>query len=127
VWTTHWAALDRLAVFGAEPTRTRVVEAGKVTTAAGVSAGINMALILVTKIAGQAIAQRLQLAIECDPAPPFDSGSPEKAPRALVARMRDNFRYPILAKRETSQRIGRLVARLGFLDFRWSFMFNDPA
>ena len=94
--TTHWAALDRLAVFGAEPTRTRVVEAGKVITASGISAGIDMALILVTKIAGQVIAQSLQLAIEYDPAPPFDSGSPEKAPHALVARMltrlRANFR-----------------------------------
>ena len=67
-------------------------------TAAGVSAGIDMALIPVTKIAGQVIAQSLQLAIEYDPAPPFDSGSPEKAPHALVARMltrlRANLRYP---------------------------------
>ena len=67
MWATLWAALDRLVVFGAEPTRTRVVEAGKVMSAAGVSAGIDMALILVTKIAGQVIAQSLQLA-DVDPA-----------------------------------------------------------
>jgi transcriptional regulator GlxA family with amidase domain len=95
--TTHWAALDRLAVFGAEPTRARVVEAGKVISAAGVTAGIDMALTLTSRIAGQAVAQSLQLAIEYDPAPPFDSGSPDKAPHALVARvstrLRANFQY----------------------------------
>jgi transcriptional regulator GlxA family with amidase domain len=58
-----------------------------VITGAGVSAGIDMALILASKIAGQVIAQSLQLAIEYDPAPPFDSGSPEEAPHALVASL----------------------------------------
>ena len=101
MWATHWAALDRLAVFGAEPTRTRVVEAGKVMTAAGVSAGIDMALILASKIAGQVIAQSLQLAIEYDPAPPFDSGSPEEAMHALVARMLTRLRDADVAAFET--------------------------
>jgi transcriptional regulator GlxA family with amidase domain len=96
--TTHWAAHDRLLLFGAEPTRSRVVEAGKVITAAGVSAGIDMALVLAAKLAGQKIGRGLQLAIEYDPAPPFDSGSPDKAPDSLVARvstrLRANFQYP---------------------------------
>jgi putative intracellular protease/amidase len=96
--TTHWAAHDRLLLFGAEPTRSRVVEAGKVITAAGVSAGIDMALVLAAKLAGQKIGCGLQLAIEYDPAPPFDSGSPDKAPDSLVARvstrLRANFQYP---------------------------------
>lgn len=95
--TTHWAAYDRLSAFGAEPTRSRVVEAGKVITAAGVSAGIDMALVLAAKIAGELAARSLQLAIEYDPAPPFASGSPDKAPKALVARvgtrLRANFRH----------------------------------
>jgi transcriptional regulator GlxA family with amidase domain len=96
--TTHWAAHDRLLSFGAEPTRLRVVEAGKVITAAGVSAGIDMALVLAAKIAGQAVSRSLQLAIEFDPVPPFDSGSHDKAPPALVsrvsARLRSKFQYP---------------------------------
>jgi transcriptional regulator GlxA family with amidase domain len=104
--TTHWAALDRFGVFDAEPTRARVVESGKVITAAGVSAGIDMALTLAAKVAGQAFAQGLQLAIEYDPAPPFDTGSPDKAPGGLVARisshLRANFRYPNPVSNATS-------------------------
>jgi transcriptional regulator GlxA family with amidase domain len=76
--TTHWAAFDRLQHWGALPTRGRVVEDGKVITAAGVSAGIDMALILSEKIAGCAFAQSIQLGIEYDPSPPYDVGSPEK-------------------------------------------------
>ena len=90
--TTHWAALDRLLIYGAEPTQARVVEAGKVITAAGVSAGIDMALLLAAKLAGQMTAQALQLAIEYDPTPPFDSGSPAKAPDTLAARVASGVR-----------------------------------
>ena len=90
--TTHWAALDRLLIYGAEPTQSRVVEAGKVITAAGVSAGIDMALLLTAKLAGQMTAQALQLAIEYDPTPPFDSGSPAKAPDTLAARVASQVR-----------------------------------
>ena len=89
--TTHWAALDRLALWGASPTRTRIVEEGKVITAAGVSAGIDMALYLSEKIAGTAFAQALQLGIEYDPEPPFDTGSPEKAPATLVDALKSRM------------------------------------
>ena len=85
--TTHWAVLERLASFGAEPTPERVVEQGRVVTAAGVSAGIDMALTLAHRLAGEDVAQAVQLLIEYDPQPPFDAGSPEKAPahvRAMV-------------------------------------------
>src|SRR3954462_6174562 len=78
--TTHWGSLDVLAQHGAKPTQKRVVEQGKIITAAGVSSGIDMALTLAARIAGEEIAQGIQLAIEYDPQPPFDSGSLAKAP-----------------------------------------------
>jgi transcriptional regulator GlxA family with amidase domain len=77
--TTHWLALDVLRSFGAEPTGERVVFDGKVVTAAGVSSGIDMALALVARLAGDETAQAIQLAIEYDPQPPFDAGAPQKA------------------------------------------------
>lgn len=82
--TTHWLARDTLAELGAEPVPDRVVREGKIVTAAGVSSGIDMALFLVTEIWGPEVAQAVQLAIEYDPAPPHDAGSPEKAPQAIV-------------------------------------------
>ena len=82
--TTHWAFVDRLPEFGAEPVAQRVVEDGKVITAAGVSAGIDMALTLASRLASDQVAQAIQLGIEYDPDPPFDSGSPAKAsPEAI--------------------------------------------
>jgi putative intracellular protease/amidase len=77
--TTHWSAFDILATLGARPTERRVVAQGKVVTAAGVSAGIDMALWLAAQIAGDEIAKAIQLGIEYDPQPPFDSGSAAKA------------------------------------------------
>ena len=77
--TTHWSALDILATLGARPTERRVVPQGKVVTAAGVSAGIDMALWLAAQIAGDEVAKAIQLGIEYDPQPPFDSGSVAKA------------------------------------------------
>lgn len=86
--TTHWAALDRLSKWGAQPTKSRIVQDGKVITAAGVSAGIDMALTLAAKISGQDVAERLQLGIEYDPDPPFNVGSPDKANPAIVEMLR---------------------------------------
>jgi transcriptional regulator GlxA family with amidase domain len=83
--TTHWMAMETLATTGARPTGARVVEQGKIITAAGVSAGIDMGLTLAAKIAGDDVAQAIQLGIEYDPQPPFDAGSPEKAPDHVVA------------------------------------------
>ncbi|MDQ3147566.1 MAG: DJ-1/PfpI family protein, partial [Actinomycetota bacterium] len=76
--TTHWCAYDELARSGATPTERRVVQQGKVWTAAGVSAGIDLALTLVADMHGKEVAQAIQLAIEYDPQPPFDSGAPSK-------------------------------------------------
>ena len=88
--TTHWMAYDDLRAFGAEPTEQRVVFAGdgKTVTAAGVSAGIDLALTMVGEIAGPEVAQAIQLGIEYDPQPPFDAGAPSKAPAAIVDLVR---------------------------------------
>jgi putative intracellular protease/amidase len=86
--TSHWLALDLLAKYGANPTRERVVEDGKVITAAGVSSGIDMALTLAARLADERTAQSIQLQIEYDPQPPFDAGSPDKAPADIVERLR---------------------------------------
>lgn len=90
--TTHWAAHDRLKTWGAIPVRERVVEDGKIMTAAGVSAGIDMALTLASKLAGSELAQAFQLGIEYDPRPPFDAGSPEKAPEEITELLKMKLR-----------------------------------
>ena len=78
--TTHWSSMDTLAELGAKPVHERVVVRGKIVTGAGVSAGIDMALRLAQLEAGDDIAMAIQLILEYDPQPPFDAGSPEKAP-----------------------------------------------
>jgi transcriptional regulator GlxA family with amidase domain len=82
--TTHWSSMDDLAALGAKPVPERVVVRGKVITAAGVSAGIDMALRLAQLEAGDDIAMAIQLILEYDPQPPFDAGSLEKAPPHVV-------------------------------------------
>jgi putative intracellular protease/amidase len=91
--TTHWLALEQLSDLGAEAVSERVVFDGKVATAAGVSAGIDMALALAARIAGDPVAQAIQLGIEYDPQPPFDAGSPAKAPEEIVGFLRAASRF----------------------------------
>jgi transcriptional regulator GlxA family with amidase domain len=86
--TSHWAYLDSLRSYGAEPVSERVVEDGKLITAAGVSAGIDMALHLARRASGDEVAQAIQLGIEYDPDPPLDAGSPHKAPDSIVELVR---------------------------------------
>jgi transcriptional regulator GlxA family with amidase domain len=86
--TTHWMAMDLLGELGAVPVSRRVVQAGTIITAAGVSSGIDMALTLAARIAGDDVAQAIQLGIEYDPEPPFDSGSVSKAPPEIVEKVR---------------------------------------
>jgi putative intracellular protease/amidase len=88
--TTHWLVTDTLRDYGAIPVSQRVVRQGKIFTAAGVSSGIDMALTLAAEIAGPELAQAIQLGIEYDPQPPFDSGSTAKAPEEIVTLVRDN-------------------------------------
>jgi transcriptional regulator GlxA family with amidase domain len=85
--TTHWLALETLSGLGAEPIAERVVFDGKLVTAAGVSAGIDMSLSLVERIAGRRVAEAIQLGIEYDPQPPFDAGSLDKAPAPVAEFM----------------------------------------
>ncbi|MGW1050572.1 DJ-1/PfpI family protein [Streptomyces sp. NPDC001118] len=91
--TSHWLALDLLKRFGAEPTEERVVLDGKYVTAAGVSAGIDMALTLTGRIAGDEHAQAVQLGTEYDPQPPYAAGSPHKAPAHIVEALRERSRF----------------------------------
>lgn len=91
VATTHWASAELLESTGATYTEERWVRNGKIVTAAGVSAGIDMALMLVREIAGDETAMAIQLGIEYDPQPPFDCGAPSKAPAELVAMLRPLF------------------------------------
>jgi putative intracellular protease/amidase len=87
--TSHWLFLDDLAGYGATPVSRRVVRQGKVITAAGVSSGIDMALTLAAELAGDEVAQGIQLGIEYDPEPPFDSGSVAKASPEIVQLVKD--------------------------------------
>jgi transcriptional regulator GlxA family with amidase domain len=91
--TSHWQALEQLGGLGAEAVGERVVIDGKYATAAGVSAGIDLALRLAAEIAGERVAQAIQLGIEYDPQPPFDAGSPAKAPAEVVEAVRAHSRF----------------------------------
>lgn len=91
--TTHWGALHVLARLGAIPVEERYVESEKYWTAAGVSAGIDMALALAARIAGDDLAQMVQLGIEYDPAPPFVGGSTRSAPAHIRAALEPGLRY----------------------------------
>jgi len=91
--TTHWLAMDELGQLGATPVSDRVVFDGKYVTAAGVSSGIDMGLTLLGRIAGDEHAQAVQLLTEYDPQPPYDAGSPQKAPAHLVEEFRSKSRF----------------------------------
>lgn len=85
--TTHWAYTDLLPLVGALHRKSRVVRDGNVFTAGGVSAGIDFGLTVAAEVAGPDVAKAIQLAIEYDPAPEFDSGHPDKAEAATIALM----------------------------------------
>ena len=96
--TSHWLALGELGPHGAVPVSERVVFDGKYVTAAGVSAGIDMGLALVGRIAGDEAAQAIQLGIEYDPQPPYDAGSPDRAPAEIVRKLRARSRFILTAR-----------------------------
>jgi transcriptional regulator GlxA family with amidase domain len=101
--TTHWSTMDTLAHYGAIPVSERWVERGRVITAAGVSAGIDMALHLLAREAGDDQAMAAQLILEYDPRPPFDAGSPAKAPAHILGALQRAFRAHREAEREAER------------------------
>lgn len=105
--TTHWAYHDALADVGSTPVRARVVRDGNLFTGGGVTAGIDFAFTLAAEIAGEEVAKAIQLGLEYDPAPPFEAGSPEKAPPAALKAMADRYAPRLAAFR------GALAAAMG--------------
>jgi cyclohexyl-isocyanide hydratase len=106
---THWSAMEYLSAFGATPTNTRVCTDRNRITGGGVTAGFDFALTVVSVLVDRETAEAIQLGIEYNPAPPFNSGSPDTAPAEIVARVRER-----LAKSESPRReaIARAAARM---------------
>lgn len=110
--TTHWASFHLLACFGAIPVNERVVVDGSWVFAAGVTAGIDGALRLAAELRGEDAAKAIQLHMVYAPEPPFDSGTPETAPAAILQQARQSV-AGITAQREATAR--RVAARLGIV------------
>ncbi len=91
--TSNWQAIEQLRSLGVDAVEERVVFDGKIATSAGVTAGIDMALRLAARIGGDQLAQAIQLGLEYDPQPPFDAGSPHKAPAEIVEAVRAHSRF----------------------------------
>ena len=102
--TTHWGYTHLLPLVGATHERARVVEDGHVVTAGGVTSGLDFALTLIARLQGAAVAQAIQLAIEYDPAPPFASGHPDRAPEAVTAGLKARAYDAAAARVETALR-----------------------
>ena len=105
--TCHWAAIDHLKLLGAIPVSERVVVDGNIVTGAGVASGIDFALTLAAILEGEEAARQIQLQIEYDPAPPFDTGSPHTAPPEMVTLLRGRGAALNEARREVAQRVGK--------------------
>jgi cyclohexyl-isocyanide hydratase len=89
--TTHWGYTELLPLVGATHEKARIVKDGNLITAGGVTSGIDFGLHVVAEIAGEATAQAIQLGIEYDPSPPFDSGSPDRAPAGVKAAVAGRY------------------------------------
>jgi cyclohexyl-isocyanide hydratase len=99
--TSHWSSIDQLELFGATPVHERVVLDRNRVTGAGVTSGIDFALTLAAEILGQETAKEIQLKIEYDPAPPFNSGSPRLAEPELLATVETQI-APFIERRRTA-------------------------
>jgi len=105
--TCHWAAIDHLKSLGAIPVSDRIVIDGRVITGAGVTTGIDFALKLAAELESEEVAREIQLQIEYDPDPPFDSGSPRTAAPEMVARVRSRLARLNEERRTVAERVGR--------------------
>lgn len=105
--TCHWAAIDHLALLGAIPVRERVVIDGNIMTGAGVASGIDFALALAAILDGDEVAREIQLQIEYDPAPPFNSGSPRTASRETIETVKTRMAKLNDERRTVAMRVGR--------------------
>jgi cyclohexyl-isocyanide hydratase len=106
--TTHWAYTALLPAVGATYEKARIVQDGNVITAGGVTAGIDFGLSVVAEIAGETAARAIQLGIEYDPAPPFDSGHPDRAPTAVKSSLSDRYEKANSALRAGIEQATRL-------------------
>jgi cyclohexyl-isocyanide hydratase len=106
---THWTAMDSLSAFGATPTKTRVCIDRNRVTGGGVTAGIDFALTLVSKLVDEKTAQAIQLRLEYNPAPPFNAGSPDTAPKEVLALINERI-VPFKARR--AEMVARAAAKL---------------
>jgi cyclohexyl-isocyanide hydratase len=105
--TCHWAAIDHLKLLGAIPVSERVVTDGNVITGAGVASGIDFALAVAAVLEGEEVARQIQLQIEYDPAPPFNTGSPKTAPAEMTALLRSRGAALNEQRREVAARVGK--------------------
>jgi len=105
--TSHWAAIESLALMGAVPVREKVVIDGNIITGAGVTSGIDFALHLAAMLAGEQTAREIQLQIEYDPQPPFDSGSPKAASPETLAAVKARLAKLGEERRAVAERVGR--------------------
>ena len=105
--TSHWAAVEHLPLLGAIPVREQVVVDGNIVTGAGVTSGIDFALKLAAILDGEKVAREIQLQIECEPEPPFDSGSPERASPETLATVKARLAKLGEERRAVAARVGR--------------------
>jgi cyclohexyl-isocyanide hydratase len=107
--TCHWLSLDQLTLLGATPIAERIVMDGNRITGGGVTSGIDFALFVAAQLFGEDVAKEIQLRIEYDPAPPFNSGSPRTADPALVAAVSENLKDRQAARRAVTKDAGRAL------------------
>jgi cyclohexyl-isocyanide hydratase len=110
--TCHWNSIDLLALMGAVPVKERVVEDGNIITGAGVTSGIDFALVVAARLLGEEAAHFIQLLMEYDPAPPYQSGSVDTAPPETVERINGLMKDTLAKRRAVAEKIGREKLRL---------------